>query len=356
MTVIITRSGFSIVWSCGLKHTKNTVPKISKSNVMPSKNQGVQLETPIAFIIFNRPDTTARVFNEIKEVRPKKLFVVSDGARNKEEEKLVEETRKIIDQVDWDCEIYKNYSEKNLGCKIRVSSGIDWFFENVEQGIILEDDCLPSQSFFWFCEELLKRYSNSERVMHISGNFFQQKNKNFEYSESYYFSILPHIWGWATWRRAWRKYDVDMKRWPEIQKNGKLAHVFGNQGVYDHWAYTWNRYHKKMINSWDGQWAFACIAHNGISINPTVNLVSNIGFGNTATRTKEPTWVANLPISELAFPLVHPTEITINRDADAFTFRNVFNIDKKLLRRVIRPFKTAFPWFYQRTKQLFGRE
>lgn len=313
-------------------------------------------KTPILFILFNRPDTTQRVFNEIRNVHPKKLFVVSDGARNEEEKKLVEKTRKIINQIDWDCEVHKNYSDKNLGCKIRVSSGIDWFFKNVEQGIILEDDCLPSESFFKFCEELLERYANNEKIMHISGNFFQQQNKNFRFSNSYYFSILPHMWGWATWRRAWKHYDVNIKSWPEVQKGGGLAQVFDNQGVYDHWSYVWDRYHKKIKNSWDGQWAFSCIANNGVCINPIINMVSNIGFGSNATHTKESTWVANLPTQEMVFPLVHPTEIIVNHQADAFTFRNVLNIDKKLLHRIVRPLKTAFPGLYQKIKRLFGKQ
>lgn len=326
---------------------------MSKTHLQPK--HAPQLETPIAFIIFNRPETTQRVFDEIKKVKPKKLFVISDGARNEEEEAIVVETRKIIDQIDWSCEVHKNYSDTNLGCKVRVSSGIDWFFENVEQGIILEDDCLPNQSFFWFCKELLERYADDEKVMHISGDFFQQKNKNFNHPESYYFSVVPHIWGWATWRRAWKHYDVNLKDWPRIKEGGEVAQVLNRQEVYDYWSYVWDKYHAGTKNSWDGQWAFACITNNGICINPTVNLVSNIGFGRNATRTKELTWVANLPTQELTFPLVHPLKTDVDRRADAYTFREVFKINKNLFRRMVQPLKTALPGSYQKIKRLLGR-
>ena len=142
-------------------------------------------KTPILFIIFNRPDVTQKVFNEIKKIKPKKLFITADGARNEDEWKKCNKARNIINQIDWECEIRKNYSDKNLGCKIGVSSGIDWFFKNVEQGIILEDDCLPNQSFFWFCRELLSKYKDDKRIGSISGS--NPFTRNFQHSNSYFF-------------------------------------------------------------------------------------------------------------------------------------------------------------------------
>src|SRR5512139_3287315 len=172
-----------------------------------------QLKTPVAFIIFNRPDTAERVFAEIAKARPPKLLVVADGPRanrSGEAEKCAA-TRAIIDRVDWDCEVLTNFSDTNLGCKNRVSSGIDWVFEQVPEAIILEDDCLPHPTFFRFCEELLERYRDDERIGMISGDNFQLGQKRTD--ASYYFSRYNHIWGWASWRRAWRHYDREASAW-----------------------------------------------------------------------------------------------------------------------------------------------
>ena len=167
------------------------------------------METPIAFFIFRRPETTRRVFEQIRKVKPLKLFVVADGGRNEEEWKKCHAARAVIEAVDWPCEVIKNYADKNFGCKIRISSGLDWVFQNTEKAIILEDDTLPHESFFRFSEELLRHYKDNPKIMHISGVNFQQKNSDFRCSDSYYFSRLPHIWGWATWKRAWKNYDVN---------------------------------------------------------------------------------------------------------------------------------------------------
>ena len=160
------------------------------------------IHTPVAFIIFNRPEQTRRVFDQIKKARPAKLFIIADGPRTEAEREKCKEARAVVDDVDWKCEVYKKYEEE-LGVKYAPPTGISWVFEHVNQAIILEDDCVPDQSFFLYCQELLERYKDDERVMSISGNNFQQKNI-IDCPESYYFSVLPHIWGWATWRRAWR--------------------------------------------------------------------------------------------------------------------------------------------------------
>ena len=185
------------------------------------------MKTPVAFIIFNRPDTTKRVFEAIRQAKPPKLFVIADGSRSDrlgEAEKCAA-TRAIIDGVDWECEILTNYSDVNLGCKIRVSSGLDWVFSEVEEAIILEDDCLPHPSFFAFCEELLEKYRNDSRIMQICGSNVLKDQVNID--DSYYFSKYGPIWGWASWRRAWQEYDVDMKLWAEVKKR-KLYYDFCN--------------------------------------------------------------------------------------------------------------------------------
>lgn len=286
-----------------------------------------QLETPIAFIIFNRPDTTQRVFDEIKKVHPKKLFVISDGARNKEEEKLVEETRKIIDQVDWNCEVQKNYADKNLGCKVRVSSGINWFFKNVEQGIILEDDCLPSPSFFTFCEDLLEKYKSDREVMMVGGSNFQGGIKRG--AGSYYFSHCCHIWGWATWRRAWESYDLEMRDYPEFKKNDSINKIWNDRHVGKFWINIFDKVYKNKIDTWDYQWLYAIWNNGGVSIIPNHNLISNIGFDDRATHTKnEDVRVSNIKTQEMTFPLEHPGSITTNEEADEFTNQNIFGIKK----------------------------
>lgn len=315
------------------------------------------MKTPVALIIFNRPEHTRCVFEAIRAARPEKLFVIADGARNEAEKEICTKTRAIIDTVDWPCVVEKNYSEHNLGCRDRVSSGITWVFERVEQAIILEDDCLPHPSFFPFCEDVLERYKDDERVMHISGNFFQQKNRRFKTTASYYTSAIPHIWGWATWRRAWQHYDVDLTQWPKLRDSGVMKEKFHNDAAFEYWERVWNQYCAGKIDSWDGQWVFACIAHDGLCINPTTNLVSNIGFGTQATHTKTSGSIfANTPTQEMTFPLTHPATLEINRHADVFTHRQNFGVDEKIRHRLLRPIKAVFPKQYWVVRNLFKKQ
>lgn len=280
-------------------------------------------QTPILFIIFNRPDTTLQVFSEIKKIKPAKLYVVADGSRvNKAGEKeKCDETRKIMDLVDWECEIFKNYSDINLGCKKRVSSGIDWFFKNVEQGIILEDDCLPDQSFFKFCEEILDKYKNDERVGMISGDNFQFGQIKNEFS--YYFSRYSHIWGWATWRRAWEKYDVNISSWPQIKNDKVLNRIFNNRQDVYYWSAIFDDVYNNKIDTWDYQWSFTCFVNNYLSVMPNVNLISNIGFNQgEATHTKRVGKFSNMTTSELTFPLKVPESIIRSVESDKIVRRD----------------------------------
>jgi hypothetical protein len=216
-------------------------------------------QTPILFLIFNRPDTTKRVFESIKCIKPAKLYIAADGARKDKdgEDLLCSETRSIIDFVDWECEIKTLFRTENLGCKIAVSSSIDWFFENEEQGIILEDDCLPNQSFYNYCEDLLNRYKNDQRIMHISGCILDY-NYNENYNSSYYFSKIASIWGWATWKRAWLKYDFEMKAFEEINKR-KLKSYFKNDISLDFYYCFFEEYFSNKIDTWDIQWIFSIV-------------------------------------------------------------------------------------------------
>lgn len=295
------------------------------------------IKTPIAFIIFNRPDTTARVFAAIAKAKPSKLLVVADGPRKDrvgEAEKCAA-TRAIIDQVDWPCEVLTNYSDVNLGCKNRVSSGLNWVFEQVPEAIVLEDDCLPDPSFFRFCEEMLEKYRDDERIAMISGDNFQFGNKRGD--ASYYFSRYNHIWGWASWRRAWKSYDVSMKLWPQFRDDKCLDNLFANKTIKTYWHTAFEATHSGEIDTWDYQWVFASWANNMISIMPNVNLISNIGFGANATHTQGSSIYADMSVQPISFPLVHPNLILPHMVADDFTSRGMFS--NSLCKRVIQRVK-----------------
>lgn len=286
-----------------------------------------QLTTPVAFIIFNRPDTTERVFAEIARSRPQKLLVVGDGPRANRpgEAEKVAACRAIINRVDWPCEVLTNYSEINLGCKVRVSSGLDWVFAQVPEAIILEDDCLPHPTFFRFCQELLERYRDDERIGMISGDNFQFGK--FVSDDSYYFSKYAHIWGWATWRRAWINYDVNANIWPKYKKEGWLDVFCDNIGEKAYWLNAFSGVYEGRINTWDYQWSLTCFSQGHISIMPNRNLVSNIGFGKDATHTFGSSIYANMSVDDLTFPLSHPVIYRPNRFADKHTANTVFHMN-----------------------------
>lgn len=288
------------------------------------------MNTSVALLIFNRPDTTKKVFEVIRQVMPPKLLVVADGPRAErmgEQEKCAA-ARAVIEQVDWTCEVLTNYSDINLGCKQRVSSGLDWVFERVEEAIILEDDCLPHPTFFRFCEELLEYYRYDTRIMAISGNNFQFGRKRTEYS--YYFSRYNHCWGWASWRRAWQYYDVDMKLWSQIKEKNWLKDILYDSQAEDYWLKRFDFTYDNLINSWAYRWTFACWIQSGLSILPNINLVSNIGFSSEGTHTVKPNKFANIPSEAMPFPIQHPPFVIRDSEADAFTQRNHFSNRKTL--------------------------
>lgn len=281
------------------------------------------LEVPVAFLIFNRPDMTQRVFTEIARAKPKKLLVVADGPRSEGDTDKCAAARAVIEQIDWDCQVLTNYSEVNLGCKRRVSSGLHWVFEQCEEAIILEDDCLPHNTFFRFCAELLKRYRDDKRVMMISGDNFQGSQISAGYS--YYFARCFHIWGWATWRRAWSYYDEDIRLWPELRSGDWLRDTLADEAVAEHWRDIFDNVFSGRSDTWDYQWFYTCWTQNGLAIMPSVNLVSNIGFGNEATHTKNfVSTMANLSTIEMPFPLKHPPYMLRNIGVDVVTIRRMF--------------------------------
>lgn len=295
------------------------------------------LKTPILFLTFNRLDTTKRIFEAIKKARPKKLYVASDGPRAnvQGEGSKVKEVRDFIESnIDWECEVKTLFRDKNLGCRLAVSGAIDWFFENEEQGIILEDDCLPNQSFFQFCEELLEKYKDNEEIAAISGNNF---NKEKIGEADYYFSKIPHIWGWATWRRTWKKYDVNMSGFPEFKKNREIKKIWSAKNVQNYWLYILNEVYNNKINTWDYQLSFSLFINNSFCICPNVNLVSNIGFGKEFTNTVvADERVSNLRSNEISFPLIHPQEIKYlekNNDCDNIIALKNYKI-KMILKKI----------------------
>lgn len=268
------------------------------------------IHTPVAFFIFNRPGLTAKVFEQIRIAQPQTLFVIADGPRaeNANDAQQCQRVREIIkDGIDWPCQVFEHFAEKNMGCRDRVSSGLDWVFQQVDRAIVLEDDCLPVPSFFSFCEELLERYKNDTRIMQICGNNVAEGNYTNEFSYAY--SKIGPIWGWASWRRAWKHYDVKMKAWPQVVKE-KLYQHFWDLSDEVHFRFPlYEDVYNNRINTWDIQWGFTKFLHSGVSIIPKHNLISNIGFGGgeEATHTNATDHpLAQLPCHELNFPLQHP--------------------------------------------------
>jgi len=282
----------------------------------------MSLKTPVAFLIFKRPDTTERVFQAIRKAKPKKLLVIADGPRSPEEKKLCRQTRAVINQVDWDCEVLINYSDVNLTSPIRCSSGLDWVFSEVEEAIILEDDCLPAPSFFSYCQELLEKYRYDERIMHISGNNFQFGRSRT--CHSYYFSKYSHTWGWATWRRAWNHFDFRMERWPNFKEEELLQFVCEDPYEFRYWTKLFDKSVYENDPHWDYAWQFACWSQGGLTVAPNRNLVSNIGFREDGTRTKSASNPrANLPTIDI-WHIQHPPFIVQHKEADQFTFDTTF--------------------------------
>lgn len=286
------------------------------------------VNVPVALLIFNRPDTTERVFAAIRQAQPAQLFVIADGPRPDRagEGDKCAATRAIIERIDWKCQVFKNYSNVNLGCAKRVSSGLSWVFEQVESAIVLEDDCLPHPTFFRFCEELLERYREDSRVTAICGQNIQFGRQRTAYS--YYFSRYNPCWGWASWRRAWQHYDLNLKLWSEIRSAGVLEDILVDPKAVQYWTKIFQTIHDGHIKTWDYQWQFACWLQNGSSIIPSVNLISNIGFGPEATHTvatSADSLYAEMPTEALTFPLRHPPFLIPHRRADNFIQNTAFD-------------------------------
>jgi len=275
--------------------------------------------TPVLLLIFCRKEPAQKVFEQIRLAKPKKLYIAADGARTDRagEAELCEQTRSIVNQVDWECEVKTLFRDTNLGCKKAVTSAIDWFFEHENEGIILEDDCVPNPSFFAFCSEMLEKYRNDTRIFQINGSNFQNGRKRGE--ASYYFSKFNHVWGWATWKRAWELMDIEMQSFPEFKAQNKIADIFENKYTQKLWIKHFSKIARGVDNIWDAQWTFSVFKNNGLCITPNANMITNIGFNveNAVNSGMSDLKFANKKLEEID-SITHPTFILPDKKADDY--------------------------------------
>lgn len=282
-----------------------------------------EMNTPVLLIVFNRPDFAGKLIDALRKVKPRKIYVAADGAREhvEGEKELCEETRRVATNIDWDCEVKTLFRDSNVGCGLGPTYAMDWLFENEEQGIILEDDCIPDPTFFDYCEELLERYKDDTRIMHIGGYTLQGKTKALQ--ETYYFSRYPEVWGWATWRRAWKLFDFSMSTYPEFKEAGRISDVHDNLRLQNNWIKALDfTLAEKKPSIWDYRWMYCIWSNFGLCITPTQCLVKNIGFDGRGTHTNGNDEVAQIFTSVQIEPIskvIHPKLIVPSRDADRKT-------------------------------------
>jgi hypothetical protein len=297
-----------------------------------------EFDVPVVLIVFNRPEHARAVFDRIAAIRPTQLFVIADGPRldRPDDTRQCRETRAVLDRVDWPCDLRTNLSDSNLGCARRISSGLGWVFDHVDRAIILEDDCMPDPSFFSFCAELLERFKDDARVRTISGSSFLFRKSRTHWS--YRFSSFHDIWGWATWRRSWRRVDMAMRHWPQVRDEGWLFDMVGeNPGCAKFWASRFERTYQGRIDSWAYPYLFSCWLDHSVAVAPNSNLVSNVGVGDAATHTSRPAPYLNCPTEPMNWPLVHPPFMVCDHTSDRETFeRRLVPEDGPLLRRMAR--------------------
>jgi hypothetical protein len=266
------------------------------------------MKTPLLFLVFNRPEATARVFEEIRKVQPERLFIAADGPRQTRPEDMdkCRSVREIVSHVDWPCEVKTLFQEKNLGCKVGATTGITWFFDNVEEGIVLEDDCLPDPSFFPFCTELLEHFRNNEEISMICGC---NESESTPSPYSYIYSKYGHLWGWASWRRVWKQYDVTMKVWQSPQNRRAIKKAMGDNQMWNSRAWSYIQTYKGIKDTWDFQWEAYRLLNHQYAVIPTKNMIQNLGFGKDATHTTQISSHLIMPRQQMQFPLQHNPEI-----------------------------------------------
>lgn len=271
------------------------------------------INTPILLIIFNRPEITKITFDLIRAQQPKLLFIAADGPRaNSDDKEKCEACKSIVAKIDWDCEVKTLYNLKNSGCGAGPAQAITWFFEHVEEGIILEDDCCPNNSFFKFCEESLRSYRDQKEIMMICGTSYQERPlDNF----TYYYSRYGHVWGWATWKDRWKKYSYRLDGEDDETLRDVINRTFTHWRERKMWFYNM----KIIINgldAWDYQWMYCIWKNNGLTVIPWKNMISNIGFGKDATHTLDPA-SSQSKMKQFDFTeIIHPKKILLNKTAD----------------------------------------
>lgn len=287
-------------------------------------SSAASLKCAVLFLVFNRPDTTSVVFEAIRKAKPPRLYVAADGPRSHcvGESEKVAKVRQIATAVDWLCEVKTLFQEENLGCRHAVSGGIDWFFEHEEQGIILEDDCLPHPDFFTFCETLLDHYATDERVWVVTGDNFQDGIQRG--TASYYFSRYNHVWGWASWRRAWTKADMDIAFWFDWKVSHGWREFWEDPLERNFWETIFDQMSRNEIDTWDYPWVASVWYYNGLTAVPNVNLVKNIGFGADATHTHNTFDKWSGMVTSGIGKIVHPRAVSRHVDADQYEFENTF--------------------------------
>lgn len=271
---------------------------------------------PVCLFIFNRPEPTTKVFEQIRSVEPSRLYVVADGPRANypKDAERCREARTITEGVDWNCEVHRDYAEVNMGLKQRFTTGLEFLFEHEDRAIILEDDCVPHTDFFNFCTKMLEHYAEDERVWDVSGtNYLERWHDE---TQDYHFSYYGGIWGWATWRRAWKAYDPEMNLWADSDVRERIRDVVADDSQYEYLRTVYERTYNGDIETWDYQWGFARHINSGLSVIPSRNLVSNVGFGSEATNTVETGPLADIPRHPLSFPLDYHDYVAVDRDFD----------------------------------------
>lgn len=309
-----------------------------------------EFATPVLLLIFNRPDHTQKVFDQLRKLQPKFLFIGADGPRadNPADIELTRQCREIILQIDWPCEVKTLFRSENRGCGNGPAEAITWFFDHVPAGIILEDDVLPDMSFFSYCSQMLEMFYDDERIMHVSGCYFLD---NFlpKSQDQYYFSKHVHVWGWATWKRAWGLYDYEIKDYSPIRSTGMLKKYYGKK-YYTLWEDAFNLIKQTNLDAWDYQWMFTLCQNNGVAINPTRNLTSNIGFDNQATHTKNSNSIFTT-ISRSSIPGIDVKlkNISIDTEKDDLYYKYFLDFDPAVkrdkiqrLKRWLRKLKVSF--------------
>lgn len=279
--------------------------------------------TPVLLIIFNRPDKVKRLINSLREVKPAKVYVSADGPRDAvpTDSSRCALARDVIGQIDWPCEVVTNFHERNTGADFGPEKALNWFFNNVDEGIVLEDDCIAHPDFFRFAKEMLDKYRDNNQVMMISGNNFQ--NGIIRGDGSYYFSKYPSTWGWASWKRAWKYYDTKTSDYREFINKNKLGDICQSRVEKKYWTRFFDKINRGELKHWDIKWIFAIWNNDGVSITPNVNLVQNVGFGKDATHTFKHDDAMVVKTSSVG-EIIHPSNITINKEADAYLFKHIY--------------------------------